>query len=117
MKRGSFLLSILITIFSFSYANAQKNAVAKETVKVYGNCEMCEARIEKAAKAAGASTAKWNDETKILSLTYNTSKTNLKTIEEKVAAVGYDTEHVQAKDDAYGKLPDCCKYERKISDQ
>jgi periplasmic mercuric ion binding protein len=114
MKTVSLLIAILFTAFSFSNVNAQDKA--KETVKVYGNCDMCKARIEKAAKTAGASTAKWDDESQILSVTYDTSKTNLKAIEEKVAGVGYDTEHVQAKDDAYGKLPSCCRYERKKSE-
>lgn len=115
MKRVSLLIAILFAALSFSNVNAQDKA-AKETVKVYGNCDMCKARIEKAAKTAGASTAKWDDESQILSVTYDASKTNLKAIEEKVAATGYDTEHVQAKDDAYGKLPSCCRYERKKSE-
>jgi periplasmic mercuric ion binding protein len=112
MKRASLLMAVLFTAFSFLKVNGQDKA-AKETVKVYGNCDMCKARIEKAAKTAGASTAKWDDESKILAVTFNESKTSLKAIEEKVAGVGYDTEHVQAKDDAYGKLPSCCRYERK----
>ena len=114
MKRINFLIAVLIAAFSFSVANAQQT-VTKQTVKVYGECDMCKARIEKAAKGAGATTAKWDDETKILSVSFDASKTDLKTIEDKVALAGYDTEHVRALDEAYGKLPDCCHYERKKS--
>ena len=36
-----------------------------ETLKVWGKCDMCKARIEKIALASGATTADWNVKTKI----------------------------------------------------
>ena len=84
-----------------------------ETIKVWGNCNMCKARIEKAAKVNGVSKASWDTKTKMLSLTYDPSKTNSDDIQKKIAAVGHDTEKFKADNKAYAKLDDCCQYDRK----
>jgi copper chaperone CopZ len=81
-----------------------------ETIKVSGNCDMCKARIEKAAKIDGVSKAEWNKETKLLAVTYDPAKTNADAISKKVAAAGHDTEKIKAEAKAYDKLPGCCKY-------
>jgi copper chaperone CopZ len=83
-----------------------------ETFKVWGNCEMCKARIEKAVKEEGATSADWNMETKLLKVTFNPSKTRVDTFVKKLASVGHDTETMRAEDKAYDALPACCKYER-----
>lgn len=54
------------------------------TFKVYGECGQCKKRIEDAAQVKGVSSAKWNVETKILSLTYNPSKTTIEKVQEKL---------------------------------
>ena len=70
-------------------------------------------KIEKAAKAAGAATADWNDESKVLNVTYSATKSNNKKIQQKVADAGYDTQDLRTTDAAFNKLPGCCKYDRK----
>ena len=84
-----------------------------ETIKVWGNCEMCKARIEKAAKVNGVTKADWNDDTKILTLVYNPSIVKSEDVQKKIASVGHDTEKFKADDKAYSKLPACCQYDRK----
>jgi copper chaperone CopZ len=84
-----------------------------DTFKVYGNCGMCKSRVEKAAKAEGATTAVWDKDTKIMTVTYDASKTNLEALQKKVASVGHDTDLFTAPDKVYDKLPGCCLYERK----
>ena len=84
-----------------------------ETIKVWGNCDLCKARIEKAAKVNGVSKASWDTKTKMLSLVYDPSKTNSDDIQKKIAAVGHDTEKYKADDKAYAKLDACCQYDRK----
>jgi copper chaperone CopZ len=81
-----------------------------ETIKVSGNCDMCKARIEKAAKIEGVSKAEWNKDSKMLALTYDPAKTNVDAIGKKLAAAGHDTEKIKAEAKAYDKLPSCCKY-------
>ena len=84
-----------------------------ETLNVSGNCDMCKARIEKAASIDGVSKANWDTKSKILSITFDPAKTNIDLIGKKIAAVGHDNGKVKADDKAYNALPGCCKYDRK----
>lgn len=84
-----------------------------ETFKVWGNCEQCKARIEKAAHLNGVITADWNVGSKILTLTYNPDKVKIDDVQKKIADVGHDTEKYKADDKVYDKLPACCQYSRK----
>lgn len=115
MKTLNIFLAIAMAFSTISISNAQTNTEVNDTVKVWGNCSMCQSRIEKAAKEAGATAAKWDEDTKILSVSYVTSKSSLKTIEEKIASVGHDTQNIDAGNDVYNKLPGCCKYDRKMA--
>jgi len=84
-----------------------------EKFRVYGNCGMCETRIEKAAKAVpGVETADWDKKTKMIEVTFDDSKTDLDKIELAIAEVGHDTDKYKAKDSVYDELPGCCQYER-----
>lgn len=84
-----------------------------EKFKVYGNCGMCETRIEKAANSVdGVSSADWDKETKMIEVNLDESKTNVHKVHMAIAKVGHDTEMHKAKDEVYNKLPGCCKYDR-----
>jgi len=83
-----------------------------ETLQVSGKCDMCKARIEKAAKLDGVSKAEWNLKNKILTVTFDSAKTNMDMIAKNVAAVGHDNSKVKASDKAYNALDGCCKYDR-----
>lgn len=94
--------------------NAQNIKNAKTVdVKIYGNCEMCETTIEEAAFKKKIASADWSQDTKIASLTFDATQTSEDEILKRIAYAGYDNEKYLAPDDAYAKLPDCCKYERK----
>jgi len=89
-----------------------------EEIKVYGNCGMCKARIEKAAKSVeGVTKATWDATEKMLKVTYDDTKTTALKIEEAVAKVGHDTDHVKADTKTYDALPGCCKYARPVSEK
>lgn len=80
---------------------------------VAGNCGMCEARIEQAAKGIkGVKDASWNKKTKMLNLDYDASFTSPEAVEKAIATSGHDTKNQQAKDETYSELPGCCKYKR-----
>ena len=88
-----------------------------ETFQVSGNCGMCEAKIEKAAKAAGATYADWNKDTKVITVKYNSTSSNLAKIQKSIADAGYDNVGVKTTTEAYDKLRACCKYDRTESNQ
>ena len=96
--------------YAQSNVSSKSTATKTETLKVSGNCDMCKARIEKAAKIDGVSKAEWNAKSKILAVTYDPAKTNIDQVGKKVAAAGHDNEKVKADDKAYSSLPSCCKY-------
>lgn len=81
-----------------------------ETIKVSGNCEMCESKIEKAAKIVGVVKADWSTKTKLLTLVYDPKKVKSDDVQKKIAAVGYDTPKFKATSAVYNALPGCCKY-------
>lgn len=109
MTKIHFLSTIFALLVSFSFVNAQNKT---EVIPVSGNCGMCKNNIEKAAKKAGVSTADWNKETKMLTVTYNPKSTDATKIQQNIADVGYDTKDIKGNDAAYNNLHGCCKYDR-----
>jgi len=109
-----FVALLAIALGSNSYAQAPVQSkivtIKTETIKVWGNCETCQARIEKAAKVDGVTKADWNTKSKVLTVTYDPAKTNMDQIGKKVAAAGHDNGKVKADIQAFNALPGCCKY-------
>ena len=84
-----------------------------EKFEVKGNCGMCEKRIEKAAKSVdGVTEADWNQKTKMAEVTFDESKINIHKVHMAIAKAGHSTSMHKASDEAYEKLPACCKYSR-----
>lgn len=106
---------ILITIYillSVGACKAQIKNASSETLKIYGNCEMCEATIEKAGNIKKIAVVDWNEDTKMATLTFDSKKTNRDEILKRIALAGYDSDSYLAPLDTYTKLPSCCQYER-----
>lgn len=91
-----------------------EDALVTEEIYVFGNCGMCKARIHKAGNSLEAvASVDWDIDTKMLKVTYDSSKTTVSEIEEKMAEVGHDTHNEKTASDVYEALPGCCQYERK----
>ena len=103
----------IILLLSFTACNAQVKNARTESVKIYGNCAMCESTIEKAGNIKKVAQVDWNKDTKMAALTFDPSKTSQDEILKRIALAGYDSDQFLAPDDAYSKLPECCQYERK----
>ena len=97
---------------------SQKEKVKSNTsehvmLHVYGNCGMCESRIEDAAGGLeGVIVADWDQDTKMMYLEFDSEKVNVDQVELAIAAVGHDTENHRAPDAVYEDLPGCCLYDR-----
>lgn len=113
MKSFKIILVLLFTTLSISIFAQSKQVIKSDTLKVWGNCDMCQEKIEKAAKKVGAVRATWDVDSKILTVAFNPAKVSMEKIEQAIATVGYDTEHLTATTKAYNALPGCCQYERK----
>jgi Cu(I)/Ag(I) efflux system membrane fusion protein len=80
---------------------------------VSGLCEMCKDRIEKAALSVnGVSNAVWDMNKKNLDIIFDSSKTDLSSVEKAVADSGHDTDLFRADDKVYKALPECCLYRK-----
>ena len=102
----------ITVLLSFTALNAQIKNAKTESVKIYGNCGMCESTIEKAGNVKKVAELDWNKDTKMATLTYDASKTNQEEILKRIALAGYDSDQFLAPDDVYDKLPGCCQYNR-----
>lgn len=111
-KSISKILVAITALLSFTSCNAQIKNAKTETVKIYGNCGMCEKTIEKAGNIKYAAKVDWNADTKMATITYDSNKTNQDAILKRIALSGYDSDKFLAPDDAYSKLAGCCQYDR-----
>jgi copper chaperone CopZ len=110
--KALFMFSGLIFLTFACTSNAGEGK--KTAFKVYGNCEMCKETIEGSLKNVdGVSSAIWDVDKKMMSVTFDSTKINEPSIHKKIASAGYDTELEKGDDLAYNGLHQCCQYERK----
>lgn len=124
MKPGIVLCCLLLSVAALAQtpetapAQAPEPALAPspktlqtDTITVAGRCKHCKKRIEQALRELdGVIQAEWDIASKQLTVTYDPERLSRRLIQERLAAVGHDTEEVPAPDDAYAKLPKCCRY-------
>lgn len=111
--KNSFKNIMLATFILLSIAvNAQIKNAKTETVKIYGNCGMCETKIENAGNIKKVAKVNWDQDSKMATLTYDTTKTNPDEILKRIALAGYDSDKFLAPDDVYDNLHGCCQYDR-----
>lgn len=111
--KNSFNTLMITTFVLLSVSiNAQIKNSKTATVKIYGNCGMCETKIEKAGTIKKVAKVDWDQETQMATITYDATKTSKEEILKRIALVGYDNEAFLAPDDVYSNLPGCCQYDR-----
>jgi copper chaperone CopZ len=90
---------------------AKERSTVTATFTVYGNCNKCKKNIERPFKdMSGVESATWDKKTKQFTITYDPALLTERRIKEIIAEQGYDTDDVKASDEAYNKLPKCCRY-------
>ena len=96
--------------------NHQQAAVknmATATFPVSGNCGMCKARIEKAARSVpGVISAVWDMKTKTVKAQFDGDATKTAEIQKAIARSGHDSGKYKADDNVYSALPECCLYRK-----
>lgn len=77
---------------------------------VRGNCEMCQATIEKALGGTpGVLSAKYDLDKHMAVVDYDSTKVTAAQLEAACAGAGYETKGAPAIATAYDALPKCCK--------
>ncbi|WP_432221152.1 DUF3347 domain-containing protein [Flavobacterium sp. TMP13] len=111
--KSFFQTCMAITLFfTLAACDAKINNAKTETAKIYGNCEKCEKTIEKAGNLDQIAKVDWNSDTKMASITFDSTLTNKEDVLKRIAMSGYDSEDHLATAEAYNKLADCCHYDR-----
>ena len=89
----------------------QQKAVERVVIKTPTvQCEQCKDRIENYLKREpGISAVKVDYKKKTTTITYLTDRNNIEQLKTAIANAGYDADDVTADDEAYKKLPKCCK--------
>ena len=113
MKHLKNITIIFAMLFTFTSCEAKIKNAKTETHKVWGNCGICQETIEKAVKQNNTAKGKWNQKTKMITITYDSTKTNSDAILKRIAQVGYDNEKYTAPNEVYNARPKCCQYKRK----
>lgn len=111
-KVKSILLSGIIIMFAIiaNTAKAQDATTAELKVKTSAVCDMCKETMEKhMAFEKGVKKSNLDVDSKILTVTYNPTKTTPEKIRLAVSKSGYDADDVKADPKAYKKLDACCK--------
>lgn len=109
LKKTMMAVTLLLSVV---FANAQIKNAKTETVRIFGNCGMCEANIEKAGNVNKVAKVDWDKDSGMATVTYDSKKTTQDEILKRIALAGYDSDKFLAPNDVYDKLHTCCKYER-----
>ena len=106
--------SILVVFFLVGIisATSAQTAAGEQTIsfKVYGVCDDCKERIEKAAMdSKGVKKAEWDKQSNVLALV-GSAKMTKENVATCVAKAGYKSDVMEADPKGYAKLPGCCQY-------
>jgi mercuric ion binding protein len=109
MKALSLTLLSITALASVSFG--QQKAVQKVVIQTPTvQCEMCKNKIEKyLSREPGVSAVKVDYKNKITTVTYIADRNNIEQLKTAIANAGYDADDIKADEDAYKKLPKCCK--------
>ncbi|PWV49006.1 heavy-metal-associated domain-containing protein [Chitinophaga sp. S165] len=73
-------------------------------------CEQCKNRIERyLSREEGVQSSKVDFKKGITTVKFFSDRTNIENVKTAIANAGYDADNVTAEEEAYKKLPTCCK--------
>jgi copper chaperone CopZ len=110
MKKLLFLVIAVMGITTFASAQVKKGiqTVTIQTPTV--QCESCKKRIEDYLKREdGIQKATVDFKHHVTKVSFFAERTNIENVRAAIANAGYDADDVKADEEAYKKLPKCCK--------
>lgn len=104
------LTSVMLMGNLFASAPTRDDKEKEVKIKTSAVCGMCKARIERnLAFEKGVKESSLDVKSKIVTIKYNPSKTDVAKLKANISKTGYDAEEVAADEAGYAKLPSCCK--------
>ena len=110
MKKLLLLAIAVMGITTFASAQAKKGVQTVTIQTPTVQCESCKKRIEDYLKREdGVQKATVDFKKHVTKVTFVAERTNIENVKAAIANAGYDADDVKADDEAYKKLPKCCK--------
>lgn len=110
MKKLLFLAFAVIGITTFASAQAKKGVQTVTIQTPTVQCESCKKRIEEHLKREdGVQKSTVDFKKHVTKVTFVAERTNVENIKAAIANAGYDADDVTADEEAYKRLPKCCK--------
>ena len=102
----SYALALGVLVAACSTAETRTAKINVPTAQ----CMMCANNIDKALKKVdGVTEVNVDMDVKVVSVTYDATRTDVATLEQAIAGAGYQANQAPADSTAYASLPDCCK--------
>lgn len=112
MRQSVSVLLSCVFVFSLIAVSGCSTAETR-TTKINvptAQCMMCANNIEKALKKVdGVSEVAVDMDVKVVSVTYDATRTSVASLEKAIAGAGYQANQAVADSAVYANLPDCCK--------
>lgn len=106
MKHISITVFALLVFAAAGIAQSQKVVIKTPTVQ----CDMCKNKIEGYLKREpGVTSVNVDYKKKTTTVVFVKDRNNIEQIKTAIANAGYDADDVSADEEAYKRLPKCCK--------
>lgn len=115
MKKQILMITSILGISALFMVNPvsaddKKKNYEEVQIQTSAVCGMCEERIEtNIAYEKGVKKVELDDDTKIVTIGFDPRKNNADQLRLAISKIGYDADNVPANEEAYAKLPACCK--------
>lgn len=110
--RTLFIISLLV-ISKFAIGQSKPTETAngfKIEIQTSAICQMCQHTLEEdLAFEKGVKEATLNLDNKVMTIVYNSKKTDPDKLRKRITKVGYHADWIERDSTAYSKLPFCCK--------
>ena len=113
MKKIPFLILTIGFFVNTAFAQSKVATINVNTSIYCDHCKKCEScgnRLEKAIYSEkGVKRFDIDEKTKVVTIVYNTTKTNPENLRVAIAKAGFDADNVKGYLNVYNKWDDCCK--------
>jgi periplasmic mercuric ion binding protein len=104
------ILFLAMLFFAPAKLSAQNAKLDTVKIKTSAECDMCKTKLEtEVGRSKGVKSVNVDLSTQVVTVVYNSTKTNPAKIKTIMSNAGYDADDVKANNRAAKKLPDCCK--------
>jgi mercuric ion binding protein len=109
-KLKGIIAALMITVCGISVSFSQNDTTV--VIKTSARCGQCKEKIENALSfEKGIRKVVFDVDKKVITVQYNTKKTDIQKVKTAITKVGYDADEMPADTKAYSKLNKCCQKE------